>query len=88
MSETLVNLSVADRVAVVELLAGPHNFATAELLDAAVDAAQGAVADGARAVVLCSEGKSFCAGAQFAGGAGEKASGFGKYIGTDGVSPD
>ena len=86
MAESLVGVSVADHVVVVELQQGPHNFASAELLHAAVDAARDAVADGARAVLLCSEGKSFCAGAQFSGGAGQKAASFGKYVQTDTVS--
>jgi enoyl-CoA hydratase/carnithine racemase len=88
MSETLVGVAIADYVVTVELLAGPHNFASAELLHAAVDAAQSAIADGARAVLLCSEGKSFCAGAQFSGGSGEKASGFGKFIQTTDADSD
>lgn len=83
MSEALVDVSVSDHVVVVELLAGPHNFATIALLNAAVDAVQAAVADGARAAVLCSEGKSFCAGAQFSGDSGNKAANFGKYVGLD-----
>ncbi len=83
MSENLVGVHVEDHVAVVELQQGPHNFASAELLHAAVDAMLAAVGDGARAVLLCSEGKSFCAGAQFSGGAGEKAASFGKYVQND-----
>ena len=55
-------------VVVVELLAGPHNFASTDLMNALADAIEAAVANGARAAVVCAEGKSFCAGAQFSGG--------------------
>lgn len=51
-------------VAVVRLVRPPHNLVTVPLLrqlaDAVVQAGQAA-----RAVVLCSEGRSFCAGADF-----------------------
>ncbi len=83
MSENLVGVHVEDHVVVVELQQGPHNFASAPLLHAAVDAVLAAVADGARAAMLCSEGKSFCAGAQFSGGAGQKAASFGRYVQND-----
>lgn len=86
MSDALVGVTVSDHVAIVELQQGPHNFASAELLHAVVDGAQAAIADGARAVLLCSEGKSFCAGAQFSGGSGQKAASFGKYVQTDSPS--
>lgn len=51
-------------VAVVTLDNPPHNLLTEPLLRAVADAVHDA-ADGARAVVLCSVGKSFCAGANF-----------------------
>jgi 2-(1,2-epoxy-1,2-dihydrophenyl)acetyl-CoA isomerase len=85
---TKPNLAVRrdGHVVITELLAGPHNFASMELLHELADALRAAQADGARAAVICSEGKSFCAGAQFSGGAGERASGFGKFVATDEAS--
>ena len=53
-------------VVVVELLAGPHNFASVDLMNELGDALIAAQADGARAAVVCSEGKSFCAGGDLA----------------------
>lgn len=67
-------------VVVAELQAGPHNFASAELMNELADGLLGAQADGARAGVICSEGKSFCAGAQFAGDSGSRASGFNQFV--------
>ena len=87
MSDLLVGVTVSDHVVVVELQQGPHNFASAELLHAAVDGAQAAIADGARAVVLCSEGKSFCAGAQFSGSDGQRANNFGAFVQSDNATP-
>jgi enoyl-CoA hydratase/carnithine racemase len=75
-----VGISRLGYVVVVELQAGPHNFASAELMNELADALLAAQADGARAAVICSEGKSFCAGAQFAGDSGERASGFNQFV--------
>ncbi|SDO65614.1 Enoyl-CoA hydratase/carnithine racemase [Nakamurella panacisegetis] len=52
-------------VAVLEIRRGPANFFDRELLADLADAAAAVTADGARAVVLCAEGKHFCAGADF-----------------------
>ena len=67
-------------VVVVELRAGPHNFASTDMMHALVDALEAATADGARAGVVCSEGKSFCAGAQFSGSEGTRANNFGSFV--------
>ena len=55
-----------DHVAVVEIHRPPNNFFDLELIDGLV-AAFGDLdeEDGCRVSVLCSEGKNFCAGAQF-----------------------
>jgi enoyl-CoA hydratase/carnithine racemase len=74
-------------VVVVELQAGPHNFASAELLTMLGDALNEAVANGARAAVIASEGKSFCAGAQFSGSGGSRAANFGAFVQTADDSP-
>ena len=42
-----------------------------------------AEADGARAGVICSDGKSFCAGAQFGGNDGARAKNFGNFVNAD-----
>jgi enoyl-CoA hydratase/carnithine racemase len=51
-------------VAVVTLRRPPHNLLTVPLLRSLADALTSA-ASSARAIVLCSEGRSFCAGADF-----------------------
>jgi len=57
-------------VAVVELHRPPANFFDRDVLAAIVDAGEQAQDDGARAIVLCSEGRHFCAGASLADGSG------------------
>lgn len=60
-------------VAVVELRRPPHNFTDVALLTDLADTLHGLADDGrSRAVVLCAQGRSFSAGANFAaGGVGE-----------------
>jgi enoyl-CoA hydratase/carnithine racemase len=59
-------------VATVEIRRGPHNFFNNSLIEELADAFEALDADPAcRAIVLASEGKSFCAGAQLGGGGGE-----------------
>jgi 2-(1,2-epoxy-1,2-dihydrophenyl)acetyl-CoA isomerase len=59
----------ADHVAVVEFERGRHNFFHQPLIAALADALEElAQEDRARAVVLCSAGRHFCAGADFGGG--------------------
>lgn len=56
-----------NHVAVVELSRPPNNFFDAELIRQLADAYERLDADpAARVIVLCSEGKHFCAGANFA----------------------
>ena len=60
-------------VATVEIRRGPHNFFNNSLIEELADAFEALDADPAcRAIVLASEGKSFCAGAQLGGGGGER----------------
>jgi 2-(1,2-epoxy-1,2-dihydrophenyl)acetyl-CoA isomerase len=54
-----------DQVAEVELHRPPANYFDAVLLGGVVDAIAAAQSQGARAVVLCSEGRHFCAGLDF-----------------------
>ena len=55
----------ATYVAEVEMHRPPANYFDADLLAGVVDAVAWADAQGARAVVLCSEGRHFCAGLDF-----------------------
>ena len=57
-----------DHVAVVEIHRPPHNFFSRELIASLADAYEAIDADsGGRAILLCSEGRNFCAGADFGG---------------------
>ena len=73
-----VNVEVeGDFVATVEIRRPPNNFFDGALIGSLADAFESLDADPAcRAIVLCSEGKHFCAGANFASGGGAAAGGF------------
>jgi 2-(1,2-epoxy-1,2-dihydrophenyl)acetyl-CoA isomerase len=61
-----LNVSVADRVAIVEMCRGPANHFDEDLIRRVAEAIEEVQQDrSARAVVLCSSGKHFCAGADF-----------------------
>lgn len=60
-----VTLERSGDVAVVTLRQPPHNLLTEPLLRSLADAVHEAAAGGSRAAVICSEGRSFCAGANF-----------------------
>ena len=63
-----------DHVATVEIRRPPHNFFDLKLIDSLCEALEALDADGdCRAAVLCSEGKNFCAGANFGGDSNETA---------------
>ena len=62
-----VSVRVDDAVAVVTLNRPPHNLLTEPVLHTVADALHG-LTGRARAVVVCSEGRSFCAGADFRAG--------------------
>ncbi len=60
-----------DFVATVEMHRPPDNYFDRELIEELADAFQALDADpGCRAIVLCAEGKHFCAGARLGGGQG------------------
>jgi enoyl-CoA hydratase/carnithine racemase len=62
----------ADHVATVEIRRPPNNFFDADLIGGLADALDDLAAGDTRAVVLCSAGRHFCAGADFGpGGGGE-----------------
>lgn len=70
-----------DGVAVVEIRRPPNNFFDVALIRGLADAYEELDAEPAcRAIVLCSEGKHFCAGADF-GGAGSGGEGRGQATG-------
>ncbi len=67
MSEEVTVELREDHVAVVEFDRPPHNFFDAALIEQIADAYEQLDGDpGCRAIVLCSAGKHFCAGANFA----------------------
>ncbi len=65
---TDVSTTIADHVATVEIHRPPHNWFDVEVLRGLADAVLALDDDpDARAIVLCSEGKNFCAGADLSG---------------------
>ena len=66
MSLDEVSYRIADGVATVEIHKPPHNFLAPRLVSQIADA-YGAIENDAlaRVIVLCSEGKNFCGGADF-----------------------
>lgn len=56
----------SELVALVEFSRPPYNFFDAELIRLVADAYERLDGEGCRAIVLCSAGKHFCAGANFA----------------------
>ena len=79
-SESTVGVSIEGHVVIAEIQQGPHNFANVKVMNDLADALEAATANGARAAVICSEGKSFCAGAQFSGEEGTRANNFGAFV--------
>ena len=67
-----VTVDASTFVATVELRRPPNNFFDVELIRSLADAYESLDADPAacRAIVLCAEGKHFCAGADFTGRSG------------------
>ena len=66
MSNPEITISIDDLVATVEIHRPPHNFFDFEMIRGLADSYESIDANpAARAIVLCSEGKAFCAGANF-----------------------
>ncbi|WP_235682765.1 enoyl-CoA hydratase/isomerase family protein [Mycolicibacterium alvei] len=61
-------MSTAGQVSIIEITRPPANYFDRQLIGEIVDAAAKVHAQGTRAIVLCSDGKHFCAGANFAQG--------------------
>jgi 2-(1,2-epoxy-1,2-dihydrophenyl)acetyl-CoA isomerase len=63
-----IGVEVVDHVAVVELQDPPHNFLTPSQVEGVAEALESFDDDpSVRAAVLCAQGRSFCAGANFGG---------------------
>src|SRR5436190_8759609 len=68
MSEEVSIRPAGEHVALVEFSRPPHNYFDDALIEAIADAYEQLGRDGScRAIVLCSEGRNFCAGANFGG---------------------
>ncbi len=63
-----IGISIADHIAVVELQRPPHNFFDEQLLTELADAVTSFDdAEEVRSIVLCADGRNFCAGADLRG---------------------
>ncbi|MBC9956266.1 enoyl-CoA hydratase/isomerase family protein [Yimella sp. cx-51] len=63
-----LTLTVQDHVALIEWSRPPANHFDRDLLVSIADAGEAAASDGARVIVLASQGRHFCAGADFSAG--------------------
>lgn len=73
---TDIRVSTKDFVTTIEITRPPHNFFDYSLIKQIADAFDEIDAnDDSRAILLCAEGKSFCAGANFGDGSRVKADG-------------
>ncbi len=71
-----LSVEIRDHVATVEIRRPPHNFFDFELIRQIADTYEALDDDpGCRAILLCSEGKNFCAGANFGDGSGVQSDG-------------
>src|SRR4051794_21228790 len=70
MDDVSVVVDIATGVATIEILRGPHNFFDLAVLSRLDDVLDELAGGDTPAVVLCSEGKNFCAGADFSGTTG------------------
>ncbi|WP_250638894.1 enoyl-CoA hydratase/isomerase family protein [Frankia sp. AiPa1] len=68
MTENVVTSERIDDVVVLEIHKPPANFFDQQVIGRLADLGQRAAAGGARALVICSEGRHFCAGADFGSG--------------------
>src|SRR2546421_13023748 len=67
MSDEVSTRQATEHVTLVEFSRPPHNYFDAALIGAIADAYERLERGGScRAIVLCSEGRHFCAGANFA----------------------
>jgi enoyl-CoA hydratase/carnithine racemase len=67
----LLGIETVGHVAVIEMQSPPHNFLTPALVEAIAETLESYdTSSEVRAAVLCAQGRSFCAGANFGGGDG------------------
>nr|WP_281355046.1 enoyl-CoA hydratase/isomerase family protein [Comamonas jiangduensis] len=67
MTDAILNISTQGHIGIVELNKPPHNFFDQPLIASLADAWEAFEADKKiRVILLCANGKSFCAGADFA----------------------
>src|SRR6266540_3199263 len=67
-TDPAVTVDLSEHVATVEIHRPPHNWFDIDVMTSLADAILGLDDDAeCRAVVLCSEGKNFCAGADLSG---------------------
>ncbi|MEQ8662013.1 MAG: enoyl-CoA hydratase/isomerase family protein [Gammaproteobacteria bacterium] len=65
-AQTDLGISIEDHVATVEIQRPPHNFFDVDLITQIADTYEALDASGdCRAILLCAQGKNFCAGANF-----------------------
>lgn len=84
-----IAVELDEHVATVEIRRGPHNFFNHAMIRELADAFEALDADPAcRSIVLASEGRSFCAGAQLGGGSGREGSPGGEGSGSSAFSRD
>lgn len=73
MTSSDISVELSGNVATVEIRRPPNNYFDTDLIRAIADAYAGLDDDlDCRAIVLCAEGKHFCAGADFSGPAEER----------------
>jgi enoyl-CoA hydratase/carnithine racemase len=66
VESAVIQISRIAHVAVVEMCRPPHNFFDMQMIKAVADAFEALEADAScRSIVLCAQGTSFCAGANF-----------------------
>lgn len=66
MSDQILNISIDEKVGIVEINKPPHNFFDIELISSLADTFEEFEQNKqVRSIVLCANGKSFCAGADF-----------------------
>jgi 2-(1,2-epoxy-1,2-dihydrophenyl)acetyl-CoA isomerase len=70
-----------DHVATAEIRRPPNNFFDTALITSLADAFEKLDASPCRAIVLCADGKHFCAGANFGGGGGGRGASGGEQSG-------
>ena len=69
-ASVIATADTSSHITTIEIQRGPNNYFDVDVLGRVADLCEAAAEQGSRALVLCSEGKNFCAGADFTGDAG------------------